>query len=176
MTDEAYNITKELGKIAEMTPDEARQTARIIGLGALKYFILKVAPVKNMVFDPRESIDFNGNSAPFIQYTNARINSILRKAADDGIVAISDSEKYIIQYLSSFAEVLGEASRTFSPALIANYCYDLAKEFSRFYHDCPILREENADVRNLRLVLCRTISKVLVNAMSLLGIELPNKM
>lgn len=184
MTDEAYNITKELGKIAEMTPDEARQTARIIGLGALKYFILKVAPVKNMVFDPRESIDFNGNSAPFIQYTNARINSILRKAADDGIVletvcdtvAISDSEKYIIQYLSSFVEVLGEASRTFSPALIANYCYDLAKEFSRFYHDCPILREENADVRNLRLVLCRTISKVLVNAMSLLGIELPNKM
>ena len=184
MTDEAYNITKELGKIAEMTPDEARQTARIIGLGALKYFILKVAPVKNMVFDPRESIDFNGNSAPFIQYTNARINSILRKAADDGIVletvcdtvAISDSEKYIIQYLASFAEVLGEASRTFSPALIANYCYDLAKEFSRFYHDCPILREENADVRNLRLVLCRTISKVLVNAMSLLGIELPNKM
>ena len=184
MTDEAYNITKELGKIAEMTPDEARQTARIIGLGALKYFILKVAPVKNMVFDPRESIDFNGNSAPFIQYTNARINSILRKAADDGIVletvcdtaAISDSEKYIIQYLSSFAEVLGEASRTFSPALIANYCYDLAKEFSRFYHDHPILREENADVRNLRLVLCRTISKVLVNAMSLLGIELPNKM
>ena len=184
MTDEAYNITKELGKIAEMTPDEARQTARIIGLGALKYFILKVAPVKNMVFDPRESIDFNGNSAPFIQYTNARINSILRKAADDDIVletvcdtvSISDSEKYIIQYLSSFAEVLGEASRTFSPALIANYCYDLAKEFSRFYHDCPILREENADVRNLRLVLCRTISKVLVNAMSLLGIELPNKM
>lgn len=184
MTEEAYNITKELGKIAEMTPDEARQTARIIGLGALKYFILKVAPVKNMVFDPRESIDFNGNSAPFIQYTNARINSILRKAADDGIVletvcdtvAISDSEKYIIQYLSSFAEVLGEASRTFSPALIANYCYDLAKEFSRFYHDCPILREENADVRNFRLVLCRTISKVLVNAMSLLGIELPNKM
>lgn len=184
MTDEAYNITKELGKIDEMTPDEARQTARIIGLGALKYFILKVAPVKNMVFDPRESIDFNGNSAPFIQYTNARINSILRKAADDGIVletvcdtvAISDSEKYIIQYLSSFAEILGEASRTFSPALIANYCYDLAKEFSRFYHDCPILREENADVRNLRLVLCRTISKVLVNAMSLLGIELPNKM
>lgn len=184
MTEEAYNITKELGKIAEMTPDEARQTARIIGLGALKYFILKVAPVKNMVFDPRESIDFNGNSAPFIQYTNARINSILRKAADDGIVletvcdtaAISDSEKYIIQYLSSFAEVLGEASRTFSPALIANYCYDLAKEFSRFYHDYPILREENADVRNFRLVLCRTISKVLVNAMSLLGIELPNKM
>ena len=184
MTDEAYNITKELGKIAEMTPDEARQTARIIGLGALKYFILKVAPVKNMVFDPRESIDFNGNSAPFIQYTNARINSILRKAADDGIVletvcdtvAISDSEKYIIQYLSSFAEVLGEASRTFSPALIANYCYDLAKEFSRFYHDYPILREENADVRNFRLVLCRTISKVLVNAMSLLGIDLPNKM
>ena len=184
MTEEAYNITKELGKIAEMTPDEARQTARIIGLGALKYFILKVAPVKNMVFDPRESIDFNGNSAPFIQYTNARINSILRKAADDGIVletvcntvAISDSEKYIIQYLSSFAEVLGEASRTFSPALIANYCYDLAKEFSRFYHDYPILREENADVRNFRLVLCRTISKVLVNAMSLLGIELLNKM
>ena len=184
MTDEAYTITKELGKIAEMTPDEAQQTARIIGLGALKYFILKVAPVKNMVFDPRESIDFNGNSAPFIQYTNARINSILRKAADDGIVleticdtvAISDSEKYIIQYLSSFAEVLGEASRTFSPALIANYCYDLAKEFSRFYHDYPILREENADVRNFRLVLCRTISKVLVNAMSLLGIELPNKM
>lgn len=184
MTEEAYNITKELGKIAEMTPDEARQTAHIIGLGALKYFILKVAPVKNMVFDPRESIDFNGNSAPFIQYTNARINSILRKAADDGIVletvcdtvAISDSEKYIIQYLSSFAEVLGEASRTFSPALIANYCYDLAKEFSRFYHDYPILREENADVRNFRLVLCRTISKVLINAMSLLGIELPNKM
>lgn len=184
MIEEAYKATKELGKIDEMTDEEARSIARMIGLGALKYFILKVAPVKNMVFNPQDSIDLNGNSAPFIQYTNARINSVLRKAAEQGIVVeecdnsveVSDKEKFIIQYISSFADVLREASRTFSPALIANYCYDLAKEFSQFYHDFSILKEENTAVRNFRLLLCRTISQTITNAMGLLGIELPEKM
>ncbi len=184
MIEEAYKATKELGKIEDMTDEEARAIARMIGLGALKYFILKVAPVKNMVFNPQDSIDLNGNSAPFIQYTNARIKSVLRKAAEQGIVVgecdntveISDKEKFIIQYISSFADVLREASRTFSPALIANYCYDLAKEFSQFYHDFSILKEANPAVRNFRLVLCRTISQTITNAMGLLGIELPEKM
>lgn len=184
MIEEAYKATKELGKIEDMTDEEARSIARIIGLGALKYFILKVAPVKNMVFNPQDSIDLNGNSAPFIQYTNARIKSVLRKAAEQGIVVgecdntveISDKEKFIIQYISSFADVLREASRTFSPALIANYCYDLAKEFSQFYHDFSILKEATPAVRNFRLVLCRTISQTITNAMGLLGIELPEKM
>ncbi|PID94653.1 MAG: arginine--tRNA ligase [Bacteroidales bacterium] len=180
----AYNATKELGKLDEMSEQEAKETTKMIGLGALRYFILKVAPVKNMIFNPQESIDLNGNSAPFIQYTNARINSILRKAKESGVelvechrdTEIGDKEKSVIQHLSRFPDVLAEASKSFSPALIANYCYDLAKEFNQFYHDCPILREESAYKRNFRLVLCKTIADMLGNAMGLLGIELPEKM
>jgi len=180
----AYQTTKELGKLDEMTEDEAQNIARIIGLGALKYFILKVAPVKNMVFNPKESIDFNGNSAPFIQYTHARIKSVLRKANENEIVLekcdislnINEKEKFLIQLLAHFPNVLREAGESFSPALIANYCYDLAKEFNQFYHDFSILKEENLQIRNFRLQLCTAVAMILKNAMGLLGIELPEKM
>ena len=184
MIESAYAATKELGKLDGMSEEEAKEAARKIGLGALKYFILKVAPVKNMIFNPQESIDLNGNSAPFIQYTNARINSILRKAKEqcveihllDKSLGISDKEKFIIQQIYRFQDVLREASKAFSPALIANYCYDLAKEFNQFYHDFPILKEENLELRNFRLLLCQTLSDRLVQAMGLLGIEMPEKM
>lgn len=184
MFEAAYEATKELGKLDGLSDDEAREVARKIGLGALKYFILKVAPVKNMIFNPQESIDLNGNSAPFIQYTNARINSLIRKAKEQGIsltqldksLEVSDKEKFLIQQIYRFADVLREASATFSPALIANYCYDLAKEFNQFYHEFPILREENATLRNFRQTLCQTISERLVQGMGLLGIEMPEKM
>lgn len=184
MFEAAYEATKELGKLDGLSDDEAREVARKIGLGALKYFILKVAPVKNMIFNPQESIDLNGNSAPFIQYTNARINSLIRKAKEQGIslaqldrsLEVSDKEKFLIQQIYRFADVLREASATFSPALVANYCYDLAKEFNHFYHEFPILREENATLRNFRLTLCQTISERLVQGMGLLGIEMPEKM
>lgn len=184
MFEAAYEATKELGKLDGLSDDEAREVARKIGLGALKYFILKVAPVKNMIFNPQESIDLNGNSAPFIQYTNARINSLIRKAKEQGIsltqldrsLEVSDKEKFLIQQIYRFADVLREASATFSPALVANYCYDLAKEFNQFYHEFPILREENATLRNFRLMLCQTISERLVQGMGLLGIEMPEKM
>ena len=180
----AYQTTKELGKLDEMTEDEAQNIARMIGLGALKYFILKVAPVKNMVFNPKESIDFNGNSAPFIQYTHARIKSVLRKANENEIVLekcdnslnINEKEKFLIQLLAHFPNVLREAGESFSPALIANYCYDLAKEFNQFYHDFSILKEENARIRNFRLQLCTAVAMILKNAMGLLGIELPERM
>ena len=184
MVETAYQTTKELGKLDEMTEEEAQNTARIIGLGALKYFILKVAPVKNMTFNPKESIDFNGNSAPFIQYTHARIKSILRKAKENSIeleqcdntLNINEKEKFLIQILLQFPTVLREAGENFSPALIANYCYDLAKEFNQFYHDFSILKEENSQIRNFRLQLCKAVASTLKNAMGLLGIELPEKM
>lgn len=184
MFEAAYEATKELGKLDGLSDDEAREVARKIGLGALKYFILKVAPVKNMIFNPQESIDLNGNSAPFIQYTNARINSLIRKAKEQGIsltqldrsLEVSDKEKFLIQQIYRFADVLREASATFSPALVANYCYDLAKEFNQFYHEFPILREDSATLRNFRLMLCQAISERLVQGMGLLGIEMPEKM
>jgi arginyl-tRNA synthetase len=184
MVKTAYETTKELGKLDEMTEEEAQNIARMIGIGALKYFILKVAPVKNMVFNPKESIDFNGNSAPFIQYTHARIKSVLRKADENKIVLekcdnslnINEKEKFLIQLLAQFPNVLREAGESFSPALIANYCYDLAKEFNQFYHDFSILKEENLQIRNFRLQLCKEIATTLKNAMELLGIELPEKM
>jgi arginyl-tRNA synthetase len=184
MVQTAYQTTKELGKFNDFSDDELQNLSKTIGLGALKYFILKVDPQKNMVFDPKESIDFNGNSAPFIQYTHARIKSILRKAQEDKIelsvcdndLNISDKEKLLIQILLQFQNVVYEAGINFSPALIANYCYDLAKEFNQFYHDYSILKEQNSEMKNFRLNLCYSVAFVLKKAMDLLGIELPEKM
>jgi arginyl-tRNA synthetase len=151
----------------------------------LKYFILKVDPKKNMVFDPKESIDFNGNTGPFIQYTYARINSILRKAADAGIISdvkqasvesMGDKEKELIKLLYDFPMLVQEAAKEFSPAIIANFCYDLAKEYNQFYHDCPILKENDNAVRNLRLALSQQVALAIGFGMKLLGIDVPERM
>lgn len=188
LMDEMVNTAKEtsmqLGKLDNCTQEEADKIASIIGLGALKYFILKVDPRKNMTFNPKESIDFNGNTGPFIQYTYARIQSVLRKAAEAGIseaynadaVVLSEKEVSLIQCLTDFPSLVEEAGRTYSPALIANYAYDLVKEYNQFYHDFSILREENADVRAFRLNLSRTVGDIIKRAMWLLGIEVPERM
>ena len=167
------------------TKEEADDIARIVGLGALKYFILKVDATKNMTFNPKESIDFNGNTGPFIQYTYARIRSVLRKAAEMGFatdqlptgeVALTAKEESLIQMLSEFAAVVRQAGVDYNPSAIANYAYDLVKEYNQFYHDFSILREEDADVRALRLVLSANVCKIIKEAMSLLGIEVPERM
>lgn len=188
LMDEMVNTAKEtsmqLGKLDNCTQEEADKIASIIGLGALKYFILKVDPRKNMTFNPKESIDFNGNTGPFIQYTYARIQSVLRKAAEAGIseaynadaVVLSEKEVSLIQRLTDFPSLVEEAGRTYSPALIANYAYDLVKEYNQFYHDFSILREENADVRAFRLNLSRTVGDIIKRSMWLLGIEVPERM
>ncbi|MEE0979745.1 MAG: DALR anticodon-binding domain-containing protein, partial [Muribaculaceae bacterium] len=162
---------------------EAEDICEMVGLGALKYFLLKVDPRKNITFDPKESIDFNGNTGPFIQYTHARICSVLRKAQAEGIsltpfaaVEPNDKEIAIIQSLADFPQVVAEAGRTYSPALIANYTYDLVKQYNQFYHDCSILREEDPAVRSLRLVICRNVARVIATAMELLGIRVPERM
>ena len=182
----ARETSMELGKIENMSEQEQDSLFRMIGLGALKYFILKVDPKKTMLFDPKESIDFNGNTGPIIQYTHARIKSILRKAAEKGIacgadsldlsIALSAKEIRIIKMLNMFPAKIAEAGDAFSPALVANYAYDLAKEFNQYYHDTPILREENEAVLRYRLVLIENIAKVLTKAMSILGITLPERM
>lgn len=158
----------------------------MIGLGALKYFIIKVDPKKTMLFDPKESIDFNGNTGPFIQYTHARIRSILRKADENGIdysaetlqdsVKLSTKEIRLIKILNSYPQKIAEAAAALSPAVIANYAYELAKEFNQYYHETPILKEENQDVLRMRLALINTLASVLVKAMAILGIELPERM
>lgn len=153
----------------------------MVGLGALKYFLLKVDPRKNMLFNPKESIDFNGNTGPFIQYTYARIRSVIRKAEgfDPAVTPQSEpnaKESVLIQKVADFPSVVAEAGRNYSPALIANYAYDLAKEYNQFYHDYSILREENEQKRNLRLLLSMTVGRTLKSAMSLLGIEMPERM
>lgn len=186
MYDTAKETSMELGKIDNLSEEEQDALFRMISLGALKYFILKVDPKKTMLFDPKESIDFNGNTGPFIQYTHARIKSILRKADEQGIphsaadvtagVELTPKEIRIIKILNTFPSKIAEAGSAFSPALIANYAYDLAKEFNQYYHDTPILREENKDVLTLRLVLVENIAKVLSKAMSILGITLPERM
>ena len=170
-------------RFADMPEDERREVARIVGMGALKYFLLKVDPRKNMLFNPKESIDFNGNTGPFIQYTYARIRSVLRRAAEQGLTtgdysAVVPNEKEIslIQRLASYPAVVQEAGRSYSPALIANYVYDLAKEYNQFYHDCPLLREEDAAVRSLRLELSAATADVIASGMSLLGIKVPERM
>ena len=168
-------------RFADMQPDEAEEIARMVGLGALKYFLLKVDPKKNMLFNPKESIDFNGNTGPFLQYTYARIRSILRKAGDfniDYLPTAMPNEKEIglIQKISAFPDVVAEAANTFSPAVIANYSYDLAKEYNQFYHDYPVLKEENAEVKKLRLLLSAVTARTLKSATSLLGMEMPERM
>jgi arginyl-tRNA synthetase len=185
MIDTARETSQELGKLDNCTPEEIATIARMVGLGALKYFILKVDPRKNMTFNPKESIDFNGNTGPFIQYTHARIKSVLRKAADQGIdyshlpegeLNISEKESYLIQLLTGFPTVVKQSGDEFSPALIANYIYDLVKEYNQFYHDFSILREENVALKQFRLVLSASIAKVIKSGMALLGIEVPERM
>ena len=179
----AKETSAELGKLDDCSPEEADEIARIIGLGALKYFILKVDPRKNMTFNPKESIDFNGNTGPFIQYTYARIRSLLRKAAEAGIdynsnydVEPNEKEVALIQKIADFPQVVAEAGRTYSPALIANYVYDLVKEYNQFYHDYSILREEDEAVRRFRLKLSEVTGETVRRATGLLGIEVPERM
>ena len=178
----ATDMANEPGRLQGVPEDERAEVLRKIGLGALKYFILKVDPRKTMLFDPSESIDFNGNTGPFIQYTYARIQSVLRKSEDDykamdiSTVAPTEKETSLIQRLADFTTVVADAGRNYSPALIANYTYDLAKEFNQFYHDCSILKEQDAALRCFRLLLSETVADVIGRAMSLLGIEMPNRM
>lgn len=181
----AKETSQELGKLDGLTQEEADDIARIVGLGALKYFILKVDARKNMTFNPKESIDFNGNTGPFIQYTYARIQSVLRKAAEAGIVIpqvlpanieLSEKEEGLIQMVADFAAVVRQAGEDYSPSGIANYVYDLVKEYNQFYHDFSILREENEDVKLFRVALSTNIAKVVRLGMGLLGIEVPDRM
>lgn len=183
MYQEARETSEESGKLAEMPEEEKERLYRIIGLGALKYFILKVDPKKKMLFNPKESIDFNGNTGPFIQYTHARIQSILRKAAEAGLKAavaqdaeLSPKEIRIVQLLSSYPQKVAEAAAAYSPALIANYCYELAKEFNQYYHDTSILREPDGKLLEMRLELISDTAAVLRAGMGILGIELPDRM
>ena len=181
----AKETSQELGKLDGLTQEEADDSARIVGLGALKYFILKVDARKNMTFNPKESIDFNGNTGPFIQYTYARIQSVLRKAAESGIVVpgqipagieLSEKEEGLIQMVADFAAVVKQAGEDYSPSIIANYTYDLVKEYNQFYHDFSILREENEAVKVFRIALSANVAKVVRLGMSLLGIEVPSRM
>ena len=184
MVDNAKKTSEELGKLDGMPQEEADKIAEIIGLGALKYFILKVDPRKNMTFNPKESIDFNGNTGPFIQYTYARIQSVLRKAAEAGIertfdpekVTLGDKEIALIQRLADFADIVAEAGRNYSPALIANYAYDLVKEYNQFYHDYQIMRESDQNVRAFRLNLSEAVGNAVRRAFWMLGIDVPERM
>ena len=183
LIDTMIESATEMGaeRFADMPAEESREIARMVGLGALKYFLLKVDPRKNMLFNPKESIDFNGNTGPFIQYTYARIRSVIRKAQGFDPNARPSSvpnakESVVIQKVADFPGVVAEAGRSYSPALIANYAYDLAKEYNQFYHDYSILREEDMEKRNLRLLLSEVVSRTLRNAMGLLGIEMPERM
>ncbi len=184
MIDTARETSRELGKLDGYSDEEAEEVYRKVALGALKYFILKVDPKKTMMFNPKESIDFNGNTGPFIQYTYARIQSVLRKAAEMSIVLqyadlhieLSDKEQNLIKLLSKLPEIVKEAGVTYSPALLANYSYDLAKEFNQFYHDFSILKEENAALKNFRLLLAQECAEAIKNAMGMLGIEMPERM
>ena len=183
MVGTATEISKELGKLDGLSQEEIDAICTTIGLGSLKYFILKVDPRKNMTFNPKESIDFNGNTGSFIQYTHARIQSVLRKAAEMGYgsedfqgISLNDKEIALISALASFPEVIKQAGKEYSPSLIANYTYDLVKEYNQFYHDYSILKEEDAAIRSMRIVLSRSVAKVIKQAMALLGIGVPDKM
>ena len=183
MVSGAREVSRELGKLDGLTEAETEEISEIVGLGALKYFLLKVDPRKNMLFNPKESIDFNGNTGPFIQYTYARIRSVLRKAAemnlttaDYSAVAPNEKEIALIQTLADFPATVQEAGRTYSPAIIANYVYELVKQYNQFYHDYSILKEEDAAVRSLRLALCDATSRVVATGMGLLGIRVPERM
>ncbi|MCM1336643.1 MAG: arginine--tRNA ligase [Candidatus Amulumruptor caecigallinarius] len=179
----ARTVSAELGKLDGCSPEEVDAITEMVGLGALKYFLLKVDPRKNITFNPKESIDFNGNTGPFIQYTHARIRSVLRKAEEAGMeiteyatVAPGERETALIRRLADFPATVADAGRTYSPALIANYAYDLVKEYNQFYHDCSILREEDPAKRSLRLTLSRVTADVIRTAMDLLGIQVPDRM
>jgi len=182
----AKETANELGKSAGYSEEETNEIARIVGMGALKYFILKVDPRKNMVFNPQESIDFNGNTGPFIQYTYARIQSVLRRSEIDFFsmennqvslqTPINEKEEELIQRLSEFPSIVEEAAGSFSPAVVANYLYDLVKEYNQFYHDYSILKEENAELRKFRLLLSNQIGKVIETGLKLLGIQAPPRM
>lgn len=185
MIGDAKKTSEELGKFKDMSEEERNEIARVVGLGALKYFILKVDARKNMLFNPEESIDFNGNTGPFIQYTYARIRSILRKAEAEGIVIpaslgddmpLSDKEQELIQKISEFGAAVEQAGKDYSPSGIANYCYELTKEFNQFYHDYSILGADSADEKAVRLVLAQNVAKTIKNGMALLGIEVPERM
>ena len=185
MIDTACETARELGKLDQSSEEEIEKIARMVGLGALKYFILKVDPKKNMTFNPKESIDFNGNTGPFIQYTHARIKSVLRKVDELNIVTdvpvtenlpLSDKESNLVQLLSLFPAIVREAGQEFSPAVIANYIYELVKEYNQFYHDFSILREENPELKYFRIVLSAAIADAIKKGMYLLGIDVPERM
>lgn len=182
MIEDARRTSDELGKNADMTEEEKQEIARIVGLGALKYFILKVDARKNMLFNPEESIDFNGNTGPFIQYTYARIRSILRKAAEQGIeakctdIALAQKEVDLIQKINDYAAVVAQAGTDYSPSGIASYCYELTKQFNQFYHDYSILNADTDEQKQFRLLLAQNVAKTIKNGMALLGIEVPERM
>jgi arginyl-tRNA synthetase len=181
----AREVSQELGKLSDFADTEKDEIFRKIGLGALKYFILKVDPKKNMTFNPSESIDFNGNTGPFIQYTYARIKSVFRKADQTGIsfdrnnygnIKAEEKEINLIRLLRRFTDTVSEAADSYSPALVANYCYELSKEYNQFYHDFSILGEPDPARRNFRLALSKVTSSILYSGMNLLGIEMPERM
>jgi len=183
MVSTARAVSSERGQLEGCTPKEIKEITEMVGLGALKYFLLKVDPRKNMTFNPKESIDFNGNTGPFIQYTHARIRSVLRKATDEGFatgefitVAPGEREIALIQRLADYPVTVSEAGNSLSPALIANYVYELAKEYNQFYHDCSILKETDESKRSLRLALSETTARTIASAMDLLGIKVPDRM
>lgn len=183
MVTTARTVSSERGQLEGASEEEVKDITEMVGLGALKYFLLKVDPRKNMTFNPKESIDFNGNTGPFIQYTHARIRSVLRKAADEGFttgefitVAPGEREIALIQRLADYPSTVAEAGNSLSPALIANYVYELAKEYNQFYHDCSILKESDESKRSLRLALSETTARTIASAMGLLGIRVPDRM
>ena len=188
MVDDALKTSMELGKFDDMSEAERQEVARIVGMGALKYFILKVDARKNMLFNPEESIDFNGNTGPFIQYTYARIRSILRKASPNPLqregaigselagCSLNDKEIELVQKMSEFGAAVEQAGKDYSPSGIANYCYELTKVFNQFYHDYSILNEPDEQKKAVRLVIAKNVAKIIKNGMSLLGIEVPERM
>jgi arginyl-tRNA synthetase len=184
MVDDAYKTSMELGKFDDMTEAERQEIARIVGMGALKYFILKVDARKNMLFNPEESIDFNGNTGPFIQYTHARIRSILRKNEElttknealELCSSLSTKEIELIQKMNEFGAAVEQAGKDYSPSGIANYCYELTKVFNQFYHDFSILNEPDEQKKAVRLMIARNVAKIIKSAMNLLGIEVPERM
>ncbi|MGN0009746.1 MAG: arginine--tRNA ligase, partial [Marinilabiliaceae bacterium] len=184
MIDTAREMSKTVGKLDGLSEAEAEDVHRILALGALKYFLLKVDPKKNMTFNPAESIDFNGNTGPFVQYSYARAMSVLRKAAEAGVTpaekiapaCLDSKELEVIRQIEQLPVVVAEAGKAYSPALIANYAFEMAKTFNQFYHDCPIIREEDPLRKANRLLLCKVSAKVLKNALWILGIEVPARM
>ena len=177
----AEEMSRERGRNDELNPEEQKHLYHILALGALKYFILKVDPTKNMLFNPAESIDFNGNTGPFIQYTHARIRSIVRKAEGVetsicGAVAINDKERAVVKALHALPDTVCAAAEAYSPAMVANYAYDLAKSFNSFYQDTPILRESDPQLKSFRVMLCDCVATALKNTMNILGIEVPERM